>query len=59
MSEERRLELDFPAQQWGEGHTTGTLTRTVTPRVHSLEGLLSMSWAAGSNMSPSRPRVGS
>lgn len=54
MSEERRLELDFPAQQWGEGHTTGTLTRTVTPRVHSLE-----SWAAGSNMSPSRPRVGS
>lgn len=32
MSEERRLELDFPAQHWGGEHTTGTLTRTVTPQ---------------------------
>lgn len=39
MSEERRLELDFPAQQWGEGHITGTLTRTVTPQSSRPGGL--------------------
>lgn len=39
MSEERRLELDFPAQHWGEGHTTGTLTRTVTPQRSQPGGL--------------------
>lgn len=42
MSEERRLELDFPAQHWGVGHTIGTLSRTVIPHQSSRPGGLAL-----------------
>lgn len=62
MSEERRLELDFPAQHWGEGHTTDI----PCPLDKDSDTSEFTAWRACSQcpgqlqvMSPSRPRVGS